>query len=83
MHVEALADAHGRFSMKLAPGSYTLLTNRIGYHGRKDSIEVPRDGGLYLEISIRENTIRLSPMSPVTSGKSDVLGDVLSDPTHR
>lgn len=59
MHIEAHADAHGRFAMKLAPGSYTLWTKRIGYQSRTDSIRVPRDGGLYLEIPLREAPIYL------------------------
>lgn len=53
-HVEALGDAHGRFAMKLAPGSYALWTKRIGYHARLDTIQVPRDGGVYVKIPLRE-----------------------------
>jgi hypothetical protein len=59
-HIEALGDSLGRFSMKLAPGSYTLWTNRIGYQARLDSIRVPRDGGLYLQIPLRERTVYLN-----------------------
>lgn len=83
MHAEALADAHGRFSMKLAPGTYKLWTKRIGYHARTDSIQVPRVGGLYLELRIRENTHPLSPMSSDVSGRVCVRRDVRAEPIHR
>ena len=58
-HTEALGDSLGRFSMKLAPGSYTLVTDRIGYFARRDSIRVPSEGGLYLEIPLLEKPLRL------------------------
>lgn len=58
-HIETFADTLGRFAVMAPPGSYALWVRRIGYSTREDSIRVPRDRGLYLEIPLRENPLRL------------------------
>lgn len=57
--VNALSDVHGHFSMRLVPGPYALFTKRIGYYSRTDTVQVPSEGGLYVEIPLRERPIRL------------------------
>ena len=56
----AVTDAAGRFRILAPPGPMTLVTRRIGYERRTDSITVPRNGGLELRLMIKAAILKIS-----------------------
>ena len=67
----AAADVEGRFTLRLAPGPYTLRVSAVGYEAARVRVEVPRDEPL--DVHLRTSVV---PMEEVIVSESAATGDL-------
>jgi len=63
-----ITDAKGRFAFDHVPaGKYRLVVTHLGYHDLEDTLSVPAESDLSLELKLSVSPITLEPLVVVTS----------------
>jgi len=61
----------GSYRLTLAPGTYTIVANRIGYRPGNTSVTVPAGGSATANVVLAEAIVELNPVVTVASRKEE------------
>ena len=61
----------GSYRLTLAPGTYTIVANRIGYRPGNTSVTVPAGGSATANVVLAEAVVELNPVVTVASRKEE------------
>jgi CarboxypepD_reg-like domain len=62
-----ITDHHGKFSIKLSTGKFTIIARYLGYHSKTQEIEIKDDKDINLEIILQENENLLNEVEIISA----------------